>query len=58
MQRFYPFPQIQTKKPSHHGEKASLFTGKFERAIDLSCMAGNDKSIYGGKEGCRSIWMP
>lgn len=34
-------PHIQTKKPSHHGEKASLFTGKFERAIDLSCMAGN-----------------
>ena len=28
--------RLETKKPSHHGEKASLFTGKFERAIDLS----------------------
>ena len=28
--------RLDTKKPSHHGEKASLFTGKFERAIDLS----------------------
>ena len=30
------FFRQSTKKPSHHGEKASLFTGKFERAIDLS----------------------